>query len=220
MNFDAQASTRFGRRGRNVGAPAVRAATPARPARPIGHIAYLFGLTGLLLAVAAAIFWTFQSLDEPSADIAQAERRVIEIVNQPITHLPRSGAFTMFSPGWFHPGAIKPDFNNVDIRATQEFPYAADDRVTSDLNPTEMFIGSELEFNAMTKYFYTDRTLPKKRLSDSEMLEINGLYRVIGRNEQAISMRWLTIAGLVAIGIGLGFALLLLIRRTLLVSAD
>lgn len=97
----------------------------------------------------------------------------------------RRGVFA----GWFHPGAAKPDFNTVDIRATQEFPYSAYDHVTSDLNPTEMFIGAELEFNPMTKYFYTDRTLPKRRLSDTEMVEINGLYRVIGRNQQAVSVR-------------------------------
>jgi hypothetical protein len=221
MNFDAQARTGFGRRGHEIGSAGVRADTTARAAHAVGHIVGLFGLTGLLLAVAAAIFWTLQSIDEPSAEIARAEQRVIEIVNQPITHLPRSGSFAMFSPGWFHPGAIKPDFNNVDIRATQEFPYDANNNVTSDLNPTEMFVGSELEFNVMTKYFYTDRTLPKKRLSDSEMVEINDLYRVIGRNEQAVFMRWLAIAGLVAIGICLGSAaLLLLIRRTVVVPTD
>jgi hypothetical protein len=33
----------------------------------------------------------------------------------------------------------------------------------------------------MTKYFYLDRTLPKKKLTEAEMLEINKLYRVIGQ---------------------------------------
>ena len=87
----------------------------------------------------------------------------------------------MFSPGWFHDGAAKPDFGAVDVRATQEFPYHGFVYVTSDLNPTEMFVASELEFNAMTKYFYADRTLPKKRLSKAEMDEINGLYRAMVR---------------------------------------
>lgn len=136
---------------------------------------------------------------------------MVEIVNQPITHLHRSGSFTVFSPGWFHPGATKPDFDNVDIRATQELPYEG--HVTSDLNPTEMFNGSDLEFNAMTKYFYTDRTLPKKRLSGPEMVEINGLYRVIGHDEQAVLMRWLVIIGLVVVGVCLASALLLQIGR-------
>jgi hypothetical protein len=75
----------------------------------------------------------------------------------------------------------------VDIRKTQEFPYKDAEHVSSDLNPTEMFIGSELEFNPMTKYFYLDRKIPKKRLSESEMLEINRLYRIIGRDEQLLA---------------------------------
>jgi hypothetical protein len=157
-------------------------------------------LVGLLLLVVGAIFWTLQSIETLNTETTRAEQKVIATVNQPITHLPRSGPVEVFSPGWFHPGAIKPDFDSVDVRATQEFPYAGYSYVTSDVNPSEMFIGSELEFNSMTKYFYTDLTLPKRRLSDSEMVEINGLYRIIGRDEQAASARWLTIFGLVAVG--------------------
>ena len=93
---------------------------------------------------------------------------------------------TVFSPGWFHEGAITPDFATVDIRATQEFPYLASTYVTSDLNPGEVFIGSQLEFNSMTKYFYVDRTLPKKRLDKSEMQEINQLYRTIAQCTQRL----------------------------------
>jgi hypothetical protein len=219
MNLDDQA-TAFGRRGRDFVAPTARADATAKPARSIGRIACLFGLTCLLLAVAAAIFWTLQGMVTPDAEIMRAEQKVTDIVNQPITHLPRSGEFEVFSPGWFHPGAEKPDFNNVDIRTTQELLYDKYDHVTSDLNPTEMFIGSELEFNAMTKYFYKDRTLPKKRLSDSEMVEINGLYRVIGQNEHTIFMRWFMIAGLAAVAFSLASALFLLIRGSLLRPAD
>jgi hypothetical protein len=174
-------------------------------------------LTSLLLVVVAVVLWAFPGIEALNAETARTEQSVIKIVNQPITHLPRSGPVGLFSPGWFHPDAIKPDFNNVDIRATQELSYEG--HVTSDLNPSEMFIGSELEFNAMTKYFYTDRTLPKKRLSGTEMVEINGLYRVIGHDEQAILMRWLTIIGLVVVGFCLGSVLLLLIRRTRRVPA-
>jgi hypothetical protein len=220
MNVNFQPETAFGCRSREIGVPAAGADTKARPARPIGHVVCLVGLASCLLAVVVAIFWTLQGIEKPHAEIARAEQRVIEIVNQPITHLPRSGAVGVFSPGWFHPGALKPDFNNVDVRATQEFPYDAYDHVTSNLNPDEMFIGSELEFNSMTKYFYADLTLPKKRLSDAEMVEINGLYRVIGRNEQAQFMLWLTVAGLAAIGLYLGSALFLLIRKPLLLPAD
>ena len=208
MNVD-HPSAAFGRLGRESRAPAALADRAAKPARAIGQIAYLFGLTGLLLAVVGAIFWTLPGIEKLNAETTQAEQRVVEIVNQPITHLPRAGPVELFSPGWFHAGAMKPDFDNVDIRATQEFPY--DGNVTSDVNPSEMFIGSELEFNAMTKYFYADLTLPKKRLSSAEMIKINGLYRVIGQGEQALLTRWLTIAGLVVVGICLGSALFLLV---------
>ncbi|WP_027053861.1 hypothetical protein [Mesorhizobium erdmanii] len=210
MNGD-QPSAAFGRRGRESRAPVAPVYRAARPARAIGIIACLVGLTGLLLAVAGAIFWTLPGIGRANAEAARAEQKVVEIVNQPVTHLPRSGSFSVFSPGWFHPGATKPDFNNVDIRDTQELTYEG--YVTSDLNPTEMFIGRELEFNAMTKYFYTDRTLPKRRLSATEMAEINGLYRVIGRDGQAVLMRWLVIIGLVVAGLCLASTLLLQIRR-------
>jgi hypothetical protein len=76
-----------------------------------------------------------------------------------------------------------------------------------------MFIGRELEFNQMTKYFYADLTLPKKRLSDNEMIEINGLYRVIGRTRPAIFVRWLETIGLFALALCLGYALFLTSRR-------
>ena len=49
--------------------------------------------------------------------------------------------------------------------------------------------GRYLEFNAMTKYFYTDRTVPKKRLTRAEMEEINRRYRVIVRCES--DLKWI-----------------------------
>ena len=117
-------------------------------------------------------------------ELGNAVARVKEIVNQPVTCLPMGpeDRAALFKPGWFHPGAITPDFDNVDVRTSQkcsnyeQWPY-----VTSDITPGTMFIGSELEFNAMTKFFYTDRNHPKKKLTEREMLEINGLYRVIGK---------------------------------------
>lgn len=114
--------------------------------------------------------------------------RVEEIVNQPVTSLARTPDMhvAMYSPGWFHPGAEKPDFNSVDIRATQELPYSQNDYVSSDLNPGVVFLGRELEFNPMTKYFYTDRSVPKKKLTEDEMVEVNQLYRVIGKCQQQL----------------------------------
>jgi hypothetical protein len=108
---------------------------------------------------------------------------VQQIVNQPVTHLKQTPdmSVSVYSPGWFHDGAGTPDFDNVDVRKTQELTYQEHTYVTSDLNPGEVFLGNELEFNSMTKYFYTDRSLPKKKLTEAEMLQINDLYRVIGR---------------------------------------
>ena len=50
-----------------------------------------------------------------------------------------------------------------------------------------MFHGSDLEFNAMTKLFYTNRDLPKKKLTEAEMVQINSLYRVIGHCQTEIA---------------------------------
>jgi hypothetical protein len=52
---------------------------------------------------------------------------------------------------------------------------------------TERNRGYLLEFNAMTKYFYTDRSTPKKRLGQAEMAEVNRLYRIIGAREQDLA---------------------------------
>jgi hypothetical protein len=58
-----------------------------------------------------------------------------------------------------------------------------------------MFIGGELDFDAVTKYFHTDRNLPKKRSSVAEMAEINGPYRVMGQADRALPTRWPTTGG-------------------------
>jgi len=123
------------------------------------------------------------------AEMNDAIQRVQKIVNQPVTQIPRTEDMRVstYRPGWFHDGAIKPDFNNVDVRASRETSYDKNQYVTSDLNPGIVFLGAELEFNPMTKYFYTDRSIPKKKLTEAEMLEINRLYRIIGRCEQELA---------------------------------
>jgi hypothetical protein len=209
MSAGHQPNPAFGRRGRESGLQPARREPAPRPQYAVGRTLYLAGLAGLFLAVAGALVWTLSDVTTLKADAERADQKVIALVNQPVTHLPRTGPVSVFSPGWFHPGAITPDFDNVDVRATQEFPYDRYEHVTSDLNPGEMFIGSELEFNSMTKYFYADRTLPKKRLSEAEMTEINGLYRVIGRDEHVLFVHWWAITGLLIAGFGLGSALLL-----------
>ena len=175
----------------------------------------LFALVALpagAQAQASSSWQAQQTAAEATMTADQARQRVVEIVNQPIKHLSRTGEADVFSPGWFHPGAIEPDYDHVDVRATQELLYAKSDYVTSDLNPSEMFYGDELEFNAMTKFFYTDRTLPKKRLSEAEMLEINRLYRIIGHDKHRSTMRLIAM-GLLALGFLVVVWLLILARR-------
>ena len=108
---------------------------------------------------------------------------VQHLVNQPVKRFKRTDDMNVgvFSSGWFHEGAVTPDFEVVDIRVGQETPYLGHKYVTSNLNPGVAFLGDELEFNRYTKYFYTDRSLPKKKLTVAEMLQINDLYRTIGR---------------------------------------
>ena len=117
-----------------------------------------------------------------------AINRVKSIVNQPVKTVRRTDAMkvSVMQPGWFRDDAAIPDFSKVDVRTTQQRMYDKFEYVTSNLNPGVAFIGRDLEFNPMTSYFYVDRTLPKKKLSNSEMQEINRLYRVIGECEDQL----------------------------------
>lgn len=126
------------------------------------------------------------SREKASAVTAERRlRRAIEIVqnivNQPVEAIPITSGMRVTSYGdlWFHEGALRPNFANVDVRRTQESSYSKFRYVTSKLNPGVAFEGANLEFNPMLKLFYLDRSLPKKRLSEREMLEINKQYRII-----------------------------------------
>ncbi len=116
-----------------------------------------------------------------------AVKRVQAIVNQEVPSVPldpkrSAGEF------FFHEGATLPDFNTVDVRTTQETPYDAYEFIRWQGRPGVMWPGKELEFNSMTKYFYVDRTQPKKKLTEEEMLEINKLYRLIGQYVASLGM--------------------------------
>ncbi len=192
------------------------APTPApKPFRPPRLLVLAVWELCLLALAAACVVWAGAQRAAIQAENTGATQQVIAIVNQPVTHLPRTAAATVFSPGWFHPGATRPDFATADVRQTQELVYDKDTYVTSDLNPDEMFLGGELEFNAMTKAFYLDRTLPKKRLSEDEMLRINVLYRAIAHSDQAMTRWWTTLATLAALGLALAAAPLLVFRGRL-----
>jgi hypothetical protein len=129
----------------------------------------------------AAASSTAEQIASLQEQLSNAWRQVETIVNQPVRAYRYNPDYnvSVYSPGWFHPGAITPDFNTVDVRQSQQLIYT-NPWVSSDLNPTLMFLGRDLEFNAMTKLFYTNRSLPKKKLTEAEMLQINSLYRTIG----------------------------------------
>jgi hypothetical protein len=126
----------------------------------------------------------------PQAQVAElkktlndAFRKVVNIVNQSVESVDRTPDMRIWV--WeLHPGAMRPDFNTVDVRATQEIAqFDVEDYITMKEHADRAWPGHDLEFNAMTKFFYTDRTVPKKRLTEEEMVAVNGLYRIIGRCE-------------------------------------
>jgi len=124
---------------------------------------------------------------QPQIDRIERERlstinRIKAIVNQKVRSYTKTNSMQVGSyPYWFHEGALVPKFDTVDVRATQEASYDKYDYVTSDLNPGIVWRGKDLEFNSMTKFFYEDRSVPKKKLTSSEMEEINRLYRIVAR---------------------------------------
>jgi hypothetical protein len=131
----------------------------------------------------------------PSDRVAATQReandamtKVRNIVNQPAPTSERSPEMRVWDYDlWFHPGSVKPDFNTVDIRNSQELPYEKFDYVSLKSNPNVVWAGRDLEFNSMTKFFYVDRSLPKKKLTEEEMIQINKLYRIIGRCERVLN---------------------------------
>jgi hypothetical protein len=153
------------------------------------HLAFFMLLLGLCSSCGASEAKKEAQRAALEADKQAAIQQVQKIINQPVRQFAQTADMEVatYGPGWFHDGASKPDFNNVDVRRTQETKYGKNTYVTSNLNPGIVFLGEEVEFNSNTKYFYTDRTLPKKKLSEDEMLEVNRLYRVIGHTEQEIS---------------------------------
>jgi hypothetical protein len=119
-----------------------------------------------------------------------AVNKVVLIVNQPVQGVPKTPDMRLawFGDGWFHPGAGVPDFDRVDIRQTQETSqYARFDYCASSLAPDVAYPADQLEYNGATKFFYQDRSVPKKKLSEVEMLEVNRLYRIIGRCNRSLA---------------------------------
>jgi hypothetical protein len=130
----------------------------------------------------------------PAARLADVEKELREavtkaqnIINQPATISRRNPEMRVWEYDyWFRPGVEKPDFNTVDVRNTQQNPYDNEDFVCLKTQPDIVWVGHDLEFNPMTKFFYVDRSIPKKKLTPEEMITVNKLYRIIGRCEKEL----------------------------------
>src|SRR5690349_18049817 len=90
---------------------------------------------GYSISAAAQTATNSSSTNSIQAEMDNAIHQVEKIVNQPVPAYRRAAGLqvSVYSPGWFHEGASRPDFNNVDVRTTQETPYAEHEYVTSDL---------------------------------------------------------------------------------------
>jgi hypothetical protein len=117
-----------------------------------------------------------------------AVQKIQEIVNQAVAPVQATLKMrvAVCGPDWFDSGITKPDFNKVDVRATQQHDYDRFEYVASKARPETIYRGKELEFNPMTKFFYKDMSAPKKKLTEAEMIEINRLFRIIGRTEKQL----------------------------------
>jgi hypothetical protein len=142
------------------------------------HIALVFVLALFCQACAESAASVPAQRANIASEMTEAMEKVAAIVNQRVEPILQTANMNVstYHPGWFHDGASKPNFNTVDVRKTQDLQYGKYEYVTSDLNPGIVFRGSDVEFNGMLKYFYTDRHLPKKKLTEEEMLEINRLF--------------------------------------------
>jgi len=129
-----------------------------------------------------------QRLASAARELREAIARVQFIINQPAPMGMRTPQMRVWEYAtWFDAGSVKPDFGKVDVHKTQETPYDAEDYVCLKSRPELVWAGRDLEFNPMLKFFYVDRSVPKKRLTNEEMTEINLLYRSIGRLEKELN---------------------------------
>ncbi len=119
------------------------------------------------------------------ADFDKTTRQVQGIVNQtpPVVVKP-PGATEVYGYG-YHPGANRPDYNANNLQSTRELWKG--EYVYINEVPGVYYRSADCEFNPQTKYFFTSRNVPKKRLSDAEYQELTRLYHLLGQQEKAIA---------------------------------
>jgi hypothetical protein len=127
---------------------------------------------------------TEDKIAKTQRELRDAVEKVKGIINQPLTMVPRNFRMRVQALDAFFPDpATKPDFNTVDVKTTRRLDYDQFEFVGLKSNPSVVWVGKTLEFNPSTRYFYDDLSVPKKKLTDDEMTEINRLYKIIGRCE-------------------------------------
>jgi hypothetical protein len=125
-------------------------------------------------------------MDTVKEQLDDAVGQVRKIINQPVPYVEATPAMGL-GYGFFHEGAQRPDFNTVDVRQSQQYVYDSYALISWEGNLDKAWVGKDIEFNPMTKCFYEDRSLPKKKLTPAEMVEINRLYRIIGQCEKQLA---------------------------------
>lgn len=157
-------------------------------AKSLLHAAFSLNFVWMLLVGAPACFSQTNTDADKETNIAALKKerddaieQVKKIVNQPVPRFARQPGMRVLVET-YDPGAPTPDFDHVDVRQTQQLLNATQPPfVTCSLASGIVFRSADTEFNEMTKYFIINRSVPKKKLTESEMLEINRLYRIIGK---------------------------------------
>ncbi len=113
--------------------------------------------------------------------MTNAYQRVLAIVNQPVHTFPRAANMEVSHyPAWFHDGAITPDFNTVDIRQTQEFPYTNAPYAICDLVPGVAFVWQGIGIQLHDQVFPLYESVPAQSTGSSERQHGGDPTRFIG----------------------------------------
>ncbi len=112
-------------------------------------------------------------------------KKVQGIVNQVPTIVSKPPAGAEVYHYAFHPGAEPPNYDAENLASTRELwkgEYAYIEGV-----PDVYYRSADCEFNPQTKFFYTSRAVPKKKLTDAEYAELTRLYHQLGQQQKAIA---------------------------------
>ncbi|MBE7210460.1 MAG: hypothetical protein INR65_05530, partial [Gluconacetobacter diazotrophicus] len=142
--------------------PALQAATPDK---------VLAGLQGKAAGAARAEF-------------DKTTHQVQAIVNQVPPMVPKPPAGAEVYGYDYHPGANPPDYDATNLVGTRELWKG--EYVYIQSVPNVYYRAADCEFNPQTKFFFTSRTVPKKKLTDTEYAELTRLYHLLGQQQKAI----------------------------------